>query len=34
MSLCNQEVFTPNAAAASWVPLCHTWLSELFDFVL
>lgn len=33
MSLCNQEVCTPNAAAAAWVPLCHQWLAGEFSFV-
>lgn len=32
LSLCNEEVATPNAACAPWVSLCLTWLAGLFGF--
>lgn len=32
LSLCNEEVGTPNARCADWFPLCSKWLSELFHF--
>ncbi|MCI1981905.1 MAG: alpha/beta hydrolase [Oscillospiraceae bacterium] len=32
MSLCNDEVGTPNSHAAAWFPLCAEWLGDLFGF--
>ncbi len=32
ISMCNQEVETPNAAAAAWIDLCKTWLNQQFDY--
>jgi acetyl esterase/lipase len=32
ISVCTQEVETPNAACAVWVELCKTWLNERFEF--
>lgn len=34
LSLCNQEVGTPNVACRQWVALCTTWLNDRFDFAL
>lgn len=33
ISMCNQEVETPNPAAAAWVELCQTWLDQRFDYI-
>ena len=32
ISMCNQEVETPNASAAAWIDLCKTWLNQQFDY--
>ncbi len=32
ISMCDQEVETPNAAAAAWTELCRTWLNERFEY--
>ena len=32
LSMCNEEVNTPNARCAEWFPLCAGWLGELFQF--
>lgn len=32
LAMCNQEVESPNAVCAQWVPLCQTWLNNLFAF--
>ncbi|AEV28883.1 esterase/lipase [Sphaerochaeta pleomorpha str. Grapes] len=34
LSMCNQEVGTPNTACQQWVGLCTTWLNNRFDFTL
>ena len=33
ISMCTQEVETPQPEAAAWVGLCKTWLNRQFDFV-
>ena len=33
ISMCNQEVETPNAEAARWIELCDTWLNKQFDYI-
>lgn len=32
LSLCNEEVNTPNQHCAEWFPLCAEWLGDLFSF--
>jgi len=32
ISMCTQEVETPNPDARKWVELCDTWLNERFEF--
>ena len=32
ISMCTQEVETPNPDAQKWVELCYTWLNERFEF--
>ncbi|MBE7003355.1 MAG: alpha/beta hydrolase [Ruminococcaceae bacterium] len=32
ISVCTQEVETPNAACAAWLGLCRTWLNDRFQF--
>ena len=32
ISMCNQEVETPDPAAAAWLGLCKTWLNRQFDY--
>lgn len=32
MSICTQEVGSPNPHAGTWLPLCLQWLEELFQF--
>lgn len=32
ISMCNQEVETPNAAASAWIDLCKTWLNHQFNY--
>ncbi|WP_394699298.1 alpha/beta hydrolase [uncultured Sphaerochaeta sp.] len=34
LSMCNQEVGTPNQACQQWVGLCTTWLNDQFDYTL
>ena len=33
ISMCTQEVETPNDAAAAWVGLCKTWLNHQFNYI-
>ena len=33
ISMCNQEVETPNAEASQWIPLCQTWLNNRFHYI-
>ncbi|MBQ9824630.1 MAG: alpha/beta hydrolase [Solobacterium sp.] len=33
ISMCTQEVETPDAVCRQWVPLCKTWICRLFDYV-
>ena len=33
ISVCTQEVETPNPACRPWLPLCRTWLNGQFDYV-
>jgi dipeptidyl aminopeptidase/acylaminoacyl peptidase len=32
ISMCTQEVETPNPDAQKWVELCDTWLNDRFEF--
>lgn len=32
LSMCNEEVNTPNPRCADWFPLCLKWLGDLFEF--
>jgi acetyl esterase/lipase len=34
LSMCNEEVGTPDKACAQWVGLCTTWLNDRFDYRL
>jgi acetyl esterase/lipase len=34
LSMCNEEVRTPNQACHQWIGLCTTWLNAFFDFTL
>ncbi len=33
ISMCNQEVETPNPEAAAWTELCKTWLNKQFHYI-
>ena len=33
ISMCNQEVETPNPQAAAWIPLCENWLNKQFEYI-
>lgn len=33
ISMCTQEVETPDEVCRQWVPLCRTWLNRLFNYV-
>ena len=33
ISMCNQEVETPNHEAAAWTELCKTWLNKQFHYI-
>ena len=33
LSMCNMEVESASRECREWVPLCKTWLENLFDYI-